>query len=40
VPGITDTEIILGQHAMLSAPSGGYAILPQTRQAYFKYQRD
>jgi len=37
-PGITDTEIILGQHAMLSGTFGAvYAILPQTQQAYFKY---
>ncbi len=37
-PGITDKEIILGQHAMLSGTFGAvYAILPQTQQAYFKY---
>jgi branched-chain amino acid transport system substrate-binding protein len=37
-PGITDTEIILGQHAMLSGTFGAvYSILPQTQQAYFKY---
>jgi branched-chain amino acid transport system substrate-binding protein len=37
-PGITDTEILLGQHAMLSGTFGAvYAILPQTQQAYFKY---
>jgi len=38
VPGITDKEIILGQHAMLSGAFGAvYAMLPQTHQAYFKY---
>jgi branched-chain amino acid transport system substrate-binding protein len=37
-PGITDTEIILGQHAMLGGAFGAvYAMLPQTHQAYFKY---
>jgi len=37
-PGITDTEIILGQHAMLSGAFGAvYAMLPQTHQAYFKW---
>lgn len=37
-PGVTDKEIILGQHAMLSGTFGAvYAILPQTQQAYFKY---
>ena len=36
--GITDKEIILGQHAMLSGAFGAvYAMLPQTQQAYFKY---
>ena len=35
-PGITNTEIILGQHAMLSGTFGAvYAILPQTQRAYF-----
>jgi branched-chain amino acid transport system substrate-binding protein len=37
-PGITDTQIILGQHAMLSGAFGAvYAMLPQTQQAYFKW---
>jgi branched-chain amino acid transport system substrate-binding protein len=37
-PGITDTEIILGQHAMLSGTFGAvYSMLPQTQQAYFKW---
>jgi branched-chain amino acid transport system substrate-binding protein len=37
-PGITDTEIILGQHAMLSGTFGAvYSMLPQTHQAYFKW---
>jgi ABC-type branched-subunit amino acid transport system substrate-binding protein len=37
-PGITDTEIILGQHAMLGGTLGAvYSMLPQTHQAYFKY---
>jgi branched-chain amino acid transport system substrate-binding protein len=37
-PGITDTEIILGQHAMLSGTFGAvYSMLPQTEQAYFKW---
>jgi branched-chain amino acid transport system substrate-binding protein len=40
-PGITDTEIILGQHAMLSGTFGAvYSMLPQTEQAYFKYIND
>ena len=37
-PGITDTEIIIGQHAMLSGTFGAvYSMLPQTQQAYFKW---
>jgi branched-chain amino acid transport system substrate-binding protein len=37
-PGITDTQITLGQHAMLSGAFGAvYAMLPQTHQAYFKW---
>jgi branched-chain amino acid transport system substrate-binding protein len=37
-PGITDTEIILGQHAMLSGAFGAvYSMLPQTHQAYFRW---
>jgi branched-chain amino acid transport system substrate-binding protein len=37
-PGITDTEIILGQHAMLSGTFGAvYSMLPRTQQAYFKW---
>jgi branched-chain amino acid transport system substrate-binding protein len=37
-PGITATEIILGQHAMLSGTFGAvYSMLPQTHQAYFKW---
>ena len=37
-PGITDTEIILGQHAMLSGTFGAvYSMLPQTQQAYFQW---
>ncbi len=37
-PGVTDKEIILGQHAILSGAFGAvYAMLPQTQQAYFKY---
>jgi branched-chain amino acid transport system substrate-binding protein len=40
-PGITDTQIILGQHAMLSGAFGAvYAMLPQTHQAYFKWLND
>jgi ABC-type branched-subunit amino acid transport system substrate-binding protein len=38
VSGITDKEIILGQHAMLGGTFGAiYSMLPQTQQAYFKY---
>jgi ABC-type branched-subunit amino acid transport system substrate-binding protein len=38
VQGITDKEIILGQHAMLGGTFGAvYSMLPQTQQAYFKY---
>ncbi len=37
-PGITDTEIILGQHAMLSGTFGAvYSMLPRTQQAYFTW---
>ena len=37
-PGITNEEIILGQHAMLSGTFGAvYSMLPQTQQAYFKW---
>jgi len=41
VPGVTDEEIILGQHAMLSGAFGAvYSMLPQTHQAYFDYIND
>ncbi|GAG40024.1 unnamed protein product, partial [marine sediment metagenome] len=41
VPGITDTEIILGADCILSGAMGAvYATIPQTVEAYFKYIND
>jgi branched-chain amino acid transport system substrate-binding protein len=41
VPGVTDTEIILGQHMSLSGTYGAvYATLPQAQEAYFNYIND
>ena len=38
VPGITDTQIILGAHAPLSGTYGAvYSMIPRATQAYFKY---
>ena len=38
VPGITDSEIILGAHAPLSGTYGAvYSMIPRATQAYFKY---
>jgi branched-chain amino acid transport system substrate-binding protein len=41
VPGITDTEIILGADAILSGSMGAvYATIPQSTGAYFEYIND
>jgi branched-chain amino acid transport system substrate-binding protein len=41
VPGITDTEIILGADCILAgAMAAVYATIPQTTEAYFKYIND
>jgi len=41
VPGITDTEIILGADCILAGSMGAvYATIPQTVEAYFKYIND
>jgi branched-chain amino acid transport system substrate-binding protein len=41
VPGITDTEIILGADCILTGPPGAfYAMIPQTVEAYFDYVND
>jgi len=38
VPGITDTEIIIGQHQTLSGTLGAiYSMLPRAQKAYFDY---
>jgi len=38
VPGITDTQILLGAHAPLSGTYGAvYSMIPRATQAYFKY---
>jgi branched-chain amino acid transport system substrate-binding protein len=38
VPGVTDTQIILGQHQTLSGTLGAiYSMLPETQQAYMRY---
>ena len=41
VPGITDTEIILGADCILAGSMGAvYATIPQTVEAYFNYIND
>ena len=41
VPGVTDTEIILGQHMSLTGTYGAvFATLPQAQEAYFNYIND
>jgi branched-chain amino acid transport system substrate-binding protein len=41
VPGITDTEIVLGADVILAGAMGAvYATIPQATQAYFKYVND
>jgi branched-chain amino acid transport system substrate-binding protein len=41
VPGITDTQIILGADCILAGSMGAvYATIPQTVEAYFKYIND
>jgi branched-chain amino acid transport system substrate-binding protein len=38
VPGITDTEIIIGAHSPLSGAYGAvYAMIPKAQEAYYKY---
>jgi branched-chain amino acid transport system substrate-binding protein len=41
VPGITDTEILLGQHQTLSGSLGAiYSMLPKAQEAYYSYVND
>ncbi|MGQ9572945.1 MAG: ABC transporter substrate-binding protein, partial [Dehalococcoidia bacterium] len=41
VPGVTDTEIIIGQHQTLSGPTGAiYSMLPKAQKAYYDYIND
>ena len=41
VPGITDTEIIIGAHSPLSGAYGAvYAMIPRAQEAYYKYFND
>ena len=41
VPGVTDTEILLGAECVLSGPPGAiYALIPNTVKAYFDYIND
>jgi len=41
VPGITDTEIVLGADVILGGAMGAvYATIPQTVEAYFNYIND
>ena len=41
VPGITDTEIIIGAHSPLSGPSGAvYSMIPRAQEAYYRYVND
>jgi len=37
VPGITDTEIVLGTHTSLTGPIAAYSIIPNFAAAYFRY---
>lgn len=36
-PGVTATEIVLGQHAILSGPAAIYKVIPDAMKAYFEY---
>ncbi len=41
VPGITDTEIVLGAHLILGGPMGAaFRMIPDATEAYFKYIND
>jgi branched-chain amino acid transport system substrate-binding protein len=41
VPGVTDTEIVIGQHQTLSGTLGAiYSMLPRSQAAYFDYIND
>jgi len=41
VPGITDTEIVLGAHLILGGPFGAaFRMIPDATEAYFKYIND
>jgi len=41
VPGVSDTEIVLGQHMSISGTLGAvYGLLPQAEKAYFDYIND
>ena len=37
VPGISDTEIVLGTHTSLTGPIAAYSIIPRFASAYFEY---
>ena len=37
VPGVTDTEVILGTHTSLTGPIAAYSIIPNFALAYFEY---
>ncbi|MCH8008374.1 MAG: ABC transporter substrate-binding protein [Chloroflexi bacterium] len=37
VPGISDTEIVLGAHTSLTGPIAAYSIIPTMAAAYFEY---
>lgn len=37
VPGVTDTEVILGTHTSLTGPIAAYNIIPRFTKAYFDY---
>ncbi|MEX1158721.1 MAG: ABC transporter substrate-binding protein [Thermomicrobiales bacterium] len=40
VPGVTDTEVVLGTHTSLTGPIAAYSIIPRTTLAYFEFIND
>lgn len=36
-PGVSDTEVVIGQHSILSGPAAIYAVIPDASRAYFEY---
>jgi len=40
VPGVTDTEVVLGTHTSLTGPIATYSIIPRFAKAYFGYLND